>query len=454
MTQAVNSTKPMYSIYIICFLGLFLSTLDTGIINLALNSFSVDFDVSLEYIGLSITLYLLLLIIFLVPSGWLGDYWGQKTALTLGFLFFGITSLIAGFSESANQLILSRCGQGIGAALLQANCLGLAGLQSSEQKIRLNSFIMLAISLGPILGPSFGGIILKLWGWQFLFLINVPLCIVGSLFCLRINKSVILLNEETFDLKGMILFFIMLVGCVSLIYSNNINLSSVETSFIGFSTLIIFLFFGKIESKHSNPFFPVKLLSISSIRYISIGSLIFGLTAGIIFSASPIIFTRETSYPIDEIGLICTASPIGVILSVFVKKVMNSNYDKIILIYALPLMLFAFALLFLVSFNISVFNYVIAALCYGLGGGLFQSSLIQIAMDQKKDKQSMIGGLLRLFQNGGIIIGAACSLALLEIDISPLKYISTYQKLWGITFIVLTIMFVYSYVSLFRMKNK
>ena len=450
MTKVADSSKPIFSIYIICCLGLFLSTLDTGIINLALNTFSINFDVSLEYIGLSVTLYLLFLIIFLILSGWLGDFWGQKTALTLGFLLFGITSLIAGFSESANQLILSRCGQGIGAALLQANCLGLAGLQSSKQKIRLNSFIMLAISLGPILGPSFGGVILKLWGWQFLFLINVPLCIVGCFFCLRINKSVILLNKETFDLKGMILFFMMLVGYVSLIYSNNINLSSVETSFIGISTLIIFLFFWKIESKHSNPFFPVKLLSIPSIRYISISSLIFGLTAGIIFSASPIMFIRETSYTIDDIGLICTAAPIGVILSVFVKKVINSNYDKIILIYALPLMLFAFALLFLVSFNISVFNYVIAALCYGLGGGLFQSSLIQIAMDQKKDKQSMIGGLLRLFQNGGIIIGAACSLALLEIDISPLEYISTYQKLWGITFIVLTIMFVYSYVSLFR----
>ena len=454
MTKVSDSSKPIFSIYIICCLGLFLSTLDTGIINLALNTFSINFDVSLEYIGLSVTLYLLFLIIFLIPSGWLGDFWGQKTALTLGFLLFGITSFIAGFSESANQLILSRCGQGIGAALLQANCLGLAGLQSSKQKIRLNSFIMLAISLGPILGPSFGGIILKLWGWQFLFLINVPLCIVGCFFCLKINNAVNRLMRKTFDLKGMILFFIMLVGCVSLIYSNNINLSLIETSFIGISTLIIFIFFWRIESKCSNPFFPVKLLLTSSIRYISISSLIFGFTAGIIFSASPIIFIRETSYSIDYIGLICTASPIGVILSVFVKKVINSNYDKIILIYALPLMLFAFALLFLVSFNISVFNYVIAALCYGLGGGLFQSSLIQIAMDQKKDKQSMIGGLLRLFQNGGIIIGAACSLALLEIDIYPLEYISTYQKLWGITFIVLTIMSVYSYFSLFKMKNK
>ena len=390
MTQAVNSTKPMYSIYIICFLGLFLSTLDTGIINLALNSFSVDFDVSLEYIGLSITLYLLLLIIFLVPSGWLGDFLGQKIALIVGFLLFGLTSMIVGFSDSANQLILSRCGQGIGAALLQANCLGLAGLQSSKQKIKLNSFIMLAISLGPILGPSFGGIILKLWGWQFLFLINVPLCIVGCFFCLKINNAVNRLKRKTFDLKGMILFFMMLVGCVSFIYSNSLNLLLIEKDFIGISTIIIFLFFLRMESKCSNPFFPVKLLLTSSIRYVSIGSLIFGLTAGIIFSASPLMFIRETDYPIDYIGLICTAAPIGVILSVFIKKIINSDCNKIILIYALPLMLFAFALLFFGSFNISIFYYVIAALCYGIGGGLFQSSLIQIAMGQKKiDNQQL-----------------------------------------------------------------
>ena len=209
----------------------------------------------------------------------------------------------------------------------------------------------------------------------------------------------------------------------------------------------------RIESKHSNPFFPVELLFIPSIRYISIGSLIFGLTAGLIFSASPLIFIRETSYSIDYIGLICTASPIGVILSVFVKKIINSNYSKIILFYALTLMLFAFALLFFVSFNISVFNYVIAALCYGLGGGLLQSSLIQIAMNQNRDKQSTIGGLLRLFQNVGIIIGVAFSLKLLEIDNSLLENISTYKKLWSITFSVLILMYIYSYISLFKIKK-
>jgi len=211
MIKEPDNSKSIYYIYIICCLGLFLSTLDTGIINLALNTFSTDFNASLEYIGLSITLYLLFLIIFLVPSGWLGDFFGQKTALIIGFLFFGLTSLIAGFSASATQLIISRCGQGIGAALLQANCLGLAGLQSNKQKIKLNYFIMLSISLGPILGPSFGGIILKLWGWQFLFFINVPLCIVGCFFCLKMAKVLEILKRKAFDLNGMILFFMMLI---------------------------------------------------------------------------------------------------------------------------------------------------------------------------------------------------------------------------------------------------
>ena len=54
MTKVLDSSKPIYSIYITCCLGLFLSTLDTGIINLALNTFSIDFGVSLEYIGLSL----------------------------------------------------------------------------------------------------------------------------------------------------------------------------------------------------------------------------------------------------------------------------------------------------------------------------------------------------------------------------------------------------------------
>src|SRR5699024_1884375 len=107
-----------------------------------------------------------------------------------------------------------------------------------------------------------------------------------------------------------------------------------------------------------------------------------------------------------------TLPPFGVVLSVFIRKLLGNNDNRIILFYALPLMLFSFALLVFINIDISLYKYVIATLCYGIGAGLFQSSLIHMSMNQQKDKQSTLGGILRLFQNGGIIVGAAYSLSL------------------------------------------
>ncbi|OCG08736.1 hypothetical protein A9G13_01360 [Gilliamella sp. wkB178] len=401
MSDQTTDAKTGYSIYIICGLGLFLSTLDTGIINLVLNSLAISFAVSLTFIGLSITLYLLFLIILLIPSGWFGDIYGQKAALILGFLLFAITSFLAGSSESAWQFILARCGQGIAAALLQANCLGLAGVQSTKQKLQLNAVIMLAISIGPILGPSLSGFILQYWQWRLLFFINVPFCILGLAVTLSLNKS-------------------------------------------------------PYNRHRAGALFVFELLLQSTIRYVAVGSFIFGFTAGVIFSVSPIILIRETNYPIDIIGLICMASPIGVILSVLIKKLLGKDVNQMILIYALPVMLLAFILFWGISLNISVGTYIVAALGYGIGGGLLQSSLIQIAMQQQPDKQSTIGGMLRLCQNLGIILGTEYALVVLEtnkINDDLAQQAEMYQQLWGLTLMILICMFIYSFRYNQAIKN-
>lgn len=402
MSDQTTDVKPSYSIYIICGLGLFLSTLDTGIINLILNSLAINFVTSLTFIGLSVTLYLLFLIILLIPSGWFGDVYGQKAALILGFLLFAITSFLAGFSESAWQFILARCGQGIAAALLQANCLGLAGIQSTKQKLQLNVVIMLAISIGPILGPSLSGFILQYWQWRLLFFINIPFCILGLAVTLSLAKLP--------------------------------------------------------NSRHrAGTLFSFELLLQSTIRYVAIGSFIFGFTAGVIFSAFPIMLIRETNYPIDIIGLISMASPVGVTLSVLIKKLLANDVNQIIMIYALPTMLLAFTLFWGISLNISACAYIVAALGYGIGGGLLQSSLIHVAMQQQPDRQSTIGGMLRLCQNLGIILGTEYALAILGTNISNVdlaQKAEMYQLLWGLNIIILICMFIYSFRYNQKSKNK
>ncbi|OCG00791.1 MFS transporter [Gilliamella sp. wkB112] len=401
MSDQTTDAKPSYSIYIICGLGLFLSTLDTGIINLILNSLANSFATSLMFIGLSVTLYLLFLIILLIPSGWFGDVYGQKAALMLGFLLFTITSFLAGISESAWQFILARCGEGIAAALLQANCLGIAGIQSTKQKLQLNAVIMLAISIGPILGPSLSGFILQYWQWRLLFFINIPFCILGLAVTLSLNKS-------------------------------------------------------PYNRHRAGALFAFELLLQSTIRYVAVGSFIFGFTAGVIFSVSPIMLIRETNYPIDIIGLICMASPVGVTLSVLIKKLLGKDVNQIILLYALPAMLLAFTLFWSTSLNISACAYIVAALGYGIGGGLLQSSLIHVAMQQQPDKQSTIGGMLRLCQNLGIILGTEYALVILGTNLNysdAESNVEMYQQLWGLTLMILICMFIYSFRYNQAIKN-
>lgn len=437
------------SALVCCCLGLFLSTLDTGIINLALATLSDNFNVSLEHIGLTVTLYLIFLIVFLIPAGWLGDYFGQKIALIIGFLIFGATSLTAGLSDSATQLIISRCGQGISAALLQANCLGLAGQQPDEEKAKMNSAIMLAISLGPILGPSIGGLLMQWGGWQLLFLINIPLCAIGLFFSFRINscRNVI---KTRFDFIGFFLFIAILAGMAMTLYGLDFGLSSEQMLCVVIASFILLILFLQYESRVAVPFFSVTLLKEYSIKYIVIGSALFGITAGVIFSASPILFIRHAEFNLQSVGLICTASPIGVVFSVFIRRALKIKNSKIIMIYSLPLMLISFFLLFLYDENISIYKYIIAALCYGIGGGLFQSSLLNIAMHQHKDRQSTIGALLRLFQNGGIIIGTAYTLSILE---TTSGFSRSSPKLWMIVLLLLIMMQIYSYFY-FHIKGR
>jgi hypothetical protein len=127
------------------------------------------------------------------------------------------------------------------------------------------------------------------------------------------------------------------------------------------------------------------------------------------------------------------------------------------MIYALPTMLLAFTLFWGISLNISACAYIVAALGYGIGGGLLQSSLIHVAMQQQPDRQSTIGGMLRLCQNLGIILGTEYALAILGTNISNVdlaQKAEMYQLLWGLNIIVLICMFIYSFRYNQKSKNK
>ena len=143
-------------------LGMLLSTLDTGIINVALSFLKVHFQTTTNITAIAVTGYSLDLAIFILPLGIFSDKFGKLKISYLGFILFGLSSLFCGFTNSIGWLIAGRVIQGIGAAALQATSAALiTTLVSEENKNSSISVLGVMIGLGPVLGPSLGGILLS-----------------------------------------------------------------------------------------------------------------------------------------------------------------------------------------------------------------------------------------------------------------------------------------------------
>lgn len=400
-------------VVIIC-LGLFLSTLDTGIVNIALEPLTKAFSVSLEQTGLTVTIYLLCMISALLPAGWIGDRWGQQRSMAAGFFLFALSSLFAGLSINLVQLVIARAAQGIAAALLQANALGLAGSRPKSERLKLSTMMTLAISLGPILGPSLGGIILELWDWRGMFLINIPFCAVGLFITLKQPKMTSTSEKTNFDLVGITLLIMVLTTLSIAIYHRNLGLSpwmGGSIALISTIGLVVFIFH---QSFKKDPLIPVRLFfTMHAIRILS-GTTVFGFTAGVLFAMSPILLINNTGLSYQQVGLVCTGAPIGLAMSIIVRRRITQEISDIgamrLGMGVMTLALFALALF---DKNIRSEVYFILSIFYGVGGGWFQISNMNASMDLAPNAQSVSGGLLRLMQNLGIAIGAASTLFLI-----------------------------------------
>ncbi len=145
-------------IIIIAGMGMLLSTLDMGIINVALPFLQNKFHTSTSWIALSVIGYTMSLAIFILPFGYLSDRYGKLKVSFIGLLIFGVGSILCGISSDILSLILFRICQGIGAAALQATSAALiTTLMDRKYITNALGILGIMIGLGPVLGPSIGG---------------------------------------------------------------------------------------------------------------------------------------------------------------------------------------------------------------------------------------------------------------------------------------------------------
>ncbi len=186
---------------------LLIVSLDGTVLNVALPTLVRDLHASDSELQWIVDAYALVFGGLMLVSGSLADRIGRKRTFCAGLAIFAATSLLAAFSGSAGMLIAARASMGVGATLIMPATLSIITNTFSEAGERQRALGIWAgtSGAGVALGPIVGGLLLAHFAWGSVFLINVPIALLGLLFAIRLVPNSFDANAQRPDIGGSIL---------------------------------------------------------------------------------------------------------------------------------------------------------------------------------------------------------------------------------------------------------
>jgi EmrB/QacA subfamily drug resistance transporter len=171
-------------------IGSVMSILDTTIVNVALQTLHSDLHSPLADIQWVITGYLLALAVVIPLSGWASRRFGAKNIYLMSIVLFTAGSALCGLASSTDELIVFRVLQGIGGGMIMpVGQMILAGAAGPARMGRVMAVTGVPTMLGPILGPTIGGLLIDTTSWRWIFYVNVPIGIIATVLAVRMLPS-------------------------------------------------------------------------------------------------------------------------------------------------------------------------------------------------------------------------------------------------------------------------
>ncbi|MFB8024973.1 MULTISPECIES: MFS transporter [unclassified Streptomyces] len=194
--------------------------LDNTVLNVAIPSLTTELNASTADVQWMINAYSLVQSGLLLTAGSDSDRYGRKKMLVAGLLVFGIGSLAAGLAQSSGQLIAARAGMGVGGALLITTTLSVVvQIFDDTERVKAIGIWSTVNSLGFAAGPLLGGAMLDHFWWGAIFLINIPVAVVGLVAVVRLVPESKNPSGDRPDLIGALLSTLGMAGVVYAIIS-------------------------------------------------------------------------------------------------------------------------------------------------------------------------------------------------------------------------------------------
>lgn len=250
--------------------GFFMETLDSTIVNTALPSMAKSLGESPLSMHSVIIAYSLTLAVLIPASGWVADRFGIRKAFFAAILIFSTGSLLCALSQTLPQIVASRVLQGVGGCMLMPiGRLAVLRAFPGAGFLPAISFVTIPGLVGPLIGPTLGGWLVEVASWHWIFLINIPIGIVGLIATHYIMRGFPPEHpKEKFDFAGFLrLSFFMVAISLALDGSTELHFANgtiLVLIIFGLASLISYIFhaYRNKEAIFSLELFNVRTYSI------------------------------------------------------------------------------------------------------------------------------------------------------------------------------------------------
>lgn len=410
MEQVIDYSRKWYVMAAVS-MSIFLATIDGSIVNVALPTMVRDFQTDFATVQWVVLAYLLAQATLLLSLGRLGDMIGKKSIFVGGFVVFTIGSVLCGLSQTVLWLIGFRILQAVGAAMMLA--LGPAivteAFPSSERGKALG-IIGTSVSVGIVVGPSLGGIIIEQLSWHWIFFVNLPVGAIGTWMALRFVPDFRPTGKQKFDYWGAATLCISLLGLLlALTLGQQLGFGAPVILALFAGWVIFLAAFIIIEYQARHPMIDLRLFRnvLFSVNLVT-GFITFVAIAGVLILI-PFYLENILDYSTLQVGFLMAVVPVALGIAAPIAGSLSDRYgSRPITIIGLVALVVGYYAMSTLSAETSTVGYIVRLLPIGIGMGVFQSPNNSAIMGSvPRERLGIASGLLSITRTLGQTTGIA-----------------------------------------------
>jgi len=285
---------------------LFMEQLDSTIVNTAVPAMAASLHVTPLSLKAVVTSYILSLAVCIPISGWMADRFGTRRVFASAVALFTVASILCGVSVSVPMLVAARILQGIGAAMMMpvGRLAVIRTFAKSELLVALN-FVVLPALIGPLLGPTVGGLIVHWLSWREIFFVNVPVGLVAQWLIHRHLPDYRGDAPRPLDVVGLVLFgagTALLSWLLEVFGEHHLDVTSTAILLLLAGSLLAAYGFHASHTEH--PLLRLALFRLRTFRVSVVGGFVTRLGIGGLPFLLPLLYQLGLGLPAWESGLL------------------------------------------------------------------------------------------------------------------------------------------------------